>query len=143
MAPKTSQAGQKRDRSGGAERAPQHTLESQSTQPSPNQTAQTSRSAREHSQSPDCQPISDPYSIYFPIASPTQKPWLSKPFMPDRAEVEKLLITISSSNTRFIKHIHFSDSSDIFIVEHEGQERILKVVCFDLNVTFYLADEKS
>jgi hypothetical protein len=50
--------------------------------------------------------------------------------MPDRAEVEKLLMTISSLNTRIIRHIHGSESSDLFLVEHKGQKRILKVVCF-------------
>ncbi|KAF7503158.1 hypothetical protein GJ744_004262 [Endocarpon pusillum] len=55
------------------------------------------------------------------------KPWLSGPFMPDRAEVKKLLMTISSSDTHFIKLIHWSDSSNIFLVEYKGQERILKV----------------
>lgn len=58
--------------------------------------------------------------------------------MPDRTEVKKLLTTITPSNTRFIRHIHWSDASDIFLIEYKGQERILKVVCLDLNITFRL-----
>jgi hypothetical protein len=63
--------------------------------------------------------------------------------MPDRTEVKKLLTTIAPSNTRFIRHIHWSDASDIFLIKHRGQERILKVVCFGLNITFRLAHQKS
>jgi predicted Ser/Thr protein kinase len=54
--------------------------------------------------------------------------WQSKPSMPDQSEVKKLLMTISPSDTRFIRHLHFSNPSDVFLVEYKGQECILKVV---------------
>lgn len=161
MAPKTPQTGRKDDRyqeqgrtstkASEAGKSPQQNLGSKSgspqhqgprMNPGDNQTAATSGPATKHSQSSDRQPISASSASLIPRQASGMKTWLSRPFMPDRIEVKKLLITISPSDTHFVKHIHWSDSSNIFLVEYKGQECILKVVCFNLNITFHWTYQK-
>lgn len=155
MAPKTPRTCQKHGRyqekgrtspkAREAGKSPQRDLRSKLVSPQhqgPRMNPGDNQSATKHSQSSDYQPLSASSASPVPRQASSMKPWLSRPFMPDRVEVKKLLMTISSSDTNFIKHIHWSDSSNIFLVEYKGQERILKVVCFNLNITFHWAYQK-
>ena len=133
MAPKTLQKAQKPDRSQEQARnphkahetgrTPQRNLRSKSAppphrtpylNPRNNQITQTSRLATKHSQSSDCQFVSASGASLISFRASSLKHWLSRPFMPDRTEVKKLLTTITRSNTRFIRHMHWSDASLIY-----------------------------
>lgn len=138
MAPKTPQSGEKHDalRSGSAS----STHRAPGLNPGDKQTAQTAPPAANLLWSRDWYPISSASCAPLaPSKAPSQKTWLSRPFLPDRAEVEKLLIKISSSDTRFVKQLHWSKASDIWLVEHKGQKCVLKV--FHENQDYGLADD--
>jgi hypothetical protein len=155
MAPTKSKIGQMHDRSKSLARKPPNASEAERSKSAPpphhspflnprvNRAAQAPSPGTKSLQISDHDHTSASGASLVPCQASSPKPWLSRPFMPDRAEVQKLLITISSSNTRILKHIHASESSDIFLVEHGGQERILKVVCSDLNVAFQFTHQKS